>query len=67
MSRGGPSAVLVAELVSSGRSAAAQPAFEPGRPVRRKIFERHARPLKLLHERRIFHQRRRDDDAGGRR
>ncbi len=30
MSRGGPSAVLVAELVSSGRSAAAQPAFEPG-------------------------------------
>ena len=30
MSRGGPSAVLVAELVSSGRGAAAQPAFEPG-------------------------------------
>ena len=30
MSRGGPAAVLVAELVSSGRGAAAQPAFEPG-------------------------------------
>lgn len=30
MSRGGPGAVLVAELVSSGRGAAAQPAFEPG-------------------------------------
>ena len=30
MSRGAPAAVLVAELVSSGRGAAAQPAFEPG-------------------------------------
>ena len=30
MSRGGPAAVMVAELVSSGRGAAAQPAFEPG-------------------------------------
>ena len=30
MSRGGPATVLVAELVSAGRGAAAQPAFEPG-------------------------------------
>jgi ribonuclease R len=30
MSRGGPESVLVAELVSAGRGAAAQPAFEPG-------------------------------------
>ncbi len=30
MSRTSPAAVLVAELVSSGRGAAAQPAFEPG-------------------------------------
>lgn len=30
MSRGAPATVLVAELVSSGRSAAARPAFEPG-------------------------------------
>ena len=30
MSRGGPATVMVAELVSSGRGAAAQPAFEPG-------------------------------------
>lgn len=30
MSRGGPAAVVVAELVSAGRGAAAQPAFEPG-------------------------------------
>ncbi len=30
MSRGGPAVVLVAELVSAGRGAAAQPAFEPG-------------------------------------
>ena len=33
MSRGGPATVLVAELVSSGRGAAAQPAFEPGQRV----------------------------------
>jgi ribonuclease R len=33
MSRGGPGTVLVAELVSSGRGAAAQPAFEPGQRV----------------------------------
>lgn len=33
MSRGGPSAVVVAELVSAGRGAAAQPAFEPGHRV----------------------------------
>lgn len=30
MSRGGHTSVMVAELVSSGRGAAAQPAFEPG-------------------------------------
>jgi ribonuclease R len=30
MARGGPTTVLVAELVSAGRGAAAQPAFEPG-------------------------------------
>jgi ribonuclease R len=30
MSRGGPPAVLVCELVPAGRGAAAQPAFEPG-------------------------------------
>lgn len=33
MSRGGPATVVVAELVSSGRGAAAQPAFEPGSPI----------------------------------
>jgi len=33
MSRGGPSTALVAELVSSGRGAAARPAFEPGTPI----------------------------------
>ena len=33
MSRGGPGAVLVAEMVSSGRGAAAQPAFDPGQRV----------------------------------
>jgi ribonuclease R len=33
MSRGGPATVLVAELVSAGRGAAAQPAFEPGPAV----------------------------------
>ncbi len=30
MSRGGPAATLVCELVAAGRGAAAQPAFEPG-------------------------------------
>ena len=35
MSRGGPATALVAELVSSGRGAAAQPAFEPGPRDRR--------------------------------
>ena len=30
MARGGPTTTLVAELVSAGRGAAAQPAFEPG-------------------------------------
>ena len=33
MSRGGPATVMVAELVSSGRGAAAQPAFEPGERI----------------------------------
>ena len=33
VSRGGPATALVAELVPSGRGAAAQPAFEPGPPV----------------------------------
>ncbi len=35
MSRGGPATALVAELVPSGRGAAAQPAFEPGTRGRR--------------------------------
>lgn len=33
MSRGGPTTSLVAELVPSGRGAAARPAFEPGPPI----------------------------------
>ncbi len=34
-----------------------QPALKSGRLMRRQVLERHARPLKLLHERRVLHER----------